>query len=182
MANRQPNLDLLVFSIKDLEQEGTRRLPEGYRDYFNGGAMDMITCVYFNSNLPRAKLTEDPRLRENAAAYDRYKIRPRVLRNVSNIDSSAEFLGKRVTFPCGFSPSAMHQLAHPDGELATSRAAASMNIPMALSSYSTTSLEEVKAEGLHNPYMMQLCVVRDRNITLQLLARAEGMLLDSAVV
>lgn len=68
----------------------------------------------------------------------------------------------------------MHRLAHPDGEIATSRAAAKMGIPMALSSYSTTSLEEVKAEGNSNPYMMQMCVVRDRSITIQLLERAES--------
>ena len=68
----------------------------------------------------------------------------------------------------------MHRLAHPDGEVATSRAAASTGIPMALSSYSTTSLEDVKAEGNDNPYMMQMCIVKDRNITLQLLQRAES--------
>lgn len=45
---------------------------------------------------------------------------------------------------------------------------------MALSSYSTTSLEEVKAQGADNPYMIQMCIVKDRNITLQLLHRAEG--------
>ncbi|CAL8579877.1 hypothetical protein XPA_005607 [Xanthoria parietina] len=67
----------------------------------------------------------------------------------------------------------MHKLAHPDGELATSRAASSMKVPMALSSYSTTSLEEVKAQGADNPYMIQMCIVKDRNITLQLLHRAE---------
>jgi (S)-2-hydroxy-acid oxidase len=49
-----------------------------------------------------------------------------------------------------------------------------MNIAMALSSYSTTSLEDVKAQGSSNPYMMQMCVVRDRRITLQLLDRAES--------
>jgi (S)-2-hydroxy-acid oxidase len=68
----------------------------------------------------------------------------------------------------------MHCLAHPDGEIATSRASANMNIAMALSSYSTTSLEDVKAQGNGNPYMMQMCVVRDRRITLQLLERAES--------
>ncbi|KAF2846163.1 FMN-dependent dehydrogenase [Plenodomus tracheiphilus IPT5] len=155
MANRPANLDPLVFSIKDLEREGTRCLPEKYRDYYNGGAMDMIT------------------LRENVSAYDRYKIRARVLRNVSDLDTSAEIFATKVTFPCGLSPSAMHCLAHPDGEIATSRAAARMNIPMALSSYSTMPLEDVKAEGNRNPYMMQMCVVRDRSITLQLLKRAE---------
>lgn len=67
----------------------------------------------------------------------------------------------------------MHKLAHPEGELATSRAAAAMKTAMALSSYSTTSLEDVKAQGADNPYMIQMCIVKDRNITLQLLRRAE---------
>ncbi|UPX12832.1 (S)-2-hydroxy-acid oxidase [Ascochyta rabiei] len=68
----------------------------------------------------------------------------------------------------------MHCLAHPDGELATSRTASKMGIPMALSSYATTSLEDVIAQGGENPYMMQMCIVKDRNITTQLLKRAES--------
>lgn len=68
----------------------------------------------------------------------------------------------------------MHKLAHPDGELATSRAASNFKIPMALSSYATTSLEDVKAQGADIPYMMQMCILKDRNITLQLLERAES--------
>ncbi|PSK54332.1 Cytochrome b2, mitochondrial [Elsinoe australis] len=112
-------------------------------------------------------------LRDNEHAFDRYKLRPRVLRNVSNIDTSMTIWGKKCTFPVGFSPSAMQCLAHPDGELATSRAAASIGVPMCLSSYSTTSLEDVKAQSNGNPYMIQMCVVKDRNITLQLLQRAE---------
>ena len=68
----------------------------------------------------------------------------------------------------------MHKLAHPDGEVATSRAAATMKVPMVLSSYATTSLEDVKAQSEDIPYMMQMCFVKDRNITLQLLQRAES--------
>ena len=45
IANRASNLDPLVFSIQDLEKEGTKRLSEEYRDFYNGGAMDMITFV-----------------------------------------------------------------------------------------------------------------------------------------
>ena len=67
----------------------------------------------------------------------------------------------------------MHRLAHPEGELATSRAAASQGICMGLSSYSTTSLEEVAAQGTGNPYFVQVCVLKDRRTTLQLLKRAE---------
>ncbi|KAI4246823.1 MAG: hypothetical protein LQ352_006309 [Teloschistes flavicans] len=67
----------------------------------------------------------------------------------------------------------MHKLAHPEGELATSRAAATIRTAMALSSYATTSLEDVKAQGANNPYLIQMCIIKDRNITLQLLERAE---------
>lgn len=81
-------------------------------------------------------------------------------------------LTDQISMPLGISPTAMQKLAHPDGEEATSRAAASMNIPMCLSSYSNTSLEEVILEGASNPYMMQICIVKDRNVTLQLVNRA----------
>lgn len=67
----------------------------------------------------------------------------------------------------------MHRLAHPDGELATSRAAARHGLAMGLSSYSTESLEDVIAQGGDNPYAMQLCVLRDRKVVEQLIRRAE---------
>lgn len=68
----------------------------------------------------------------------------------------------------------MHCLAHPDGEKATSRAATKMNIPMALSTYATTSIEEVKAVGGDIPYAFQLSIVKDRNMTLDWIKRAES--------
>lgn len=73
----------------------------------------------------------------------------------------------------------MHKLAHPDGEVATSQAAVSQGVAMALSSYSTCSLEDVAQEGKGrergNPYAIQMCVLKDRAITVQLLKRAQGM-------
>ena len=80
----------------------------------------------------------------------------------------------QTTMPLGISPAAMHGLAHPDGERATSRAAASQNVAMGLSSYATESLEDVRAAGGSNPYAMQLCVLRDRETSHQLIRRAEG--------
>lgn len=79
-----------------------------------------------------------------------------------------------MSLPFGFSPAASHKLAHPDGELATSRAAAKYGIFMGLSSYATYPLEDVIAQGLENPYAMQMCVLKDRSITIQLLERAES--------
>lgn len=84
-------------------------------------------------------------------------------------------LRKQVTLPLGFSPAASQKLAHSDGELGTSRAAAKYGILMGLSSYSNYALEDVAAQGAGNPYVMQMCVLRDRSITVQLLERAESM-------
>ncbi|KAL1848488.1 hypothetical protein Daus18300_013589 [Diaporthe australafricana] len=156
MANRSVSLDTKVFSINDLKREGSAKLPPVYRDFYNEGAMDMDT------------------LRENEEAYRRYKIRPRILVNVDHVDTSTEIFGVKVPFPLGFSPSAMHKLAHPEGEVATSKAAAAEGICMGLSSYSTVSLEDVAQQGLGNPYFMQVCVLKDRQTTLQLLQRAEA--------
>ncbi|TDZ26818.1 Oxidase FUB9 [Colletotrichum orbiculare MAFF 240422] len=156
MANRGATWDPKVHTIRDLMELGSKKLPKMYRDYYNEGAMDLVS------------------LRDNEEAYNRYKILPRILVNVDNIDLSTTIFGSKVSFPLGFSPAAMHKLAHPDGELATSRAAASMNICMALSSYATESLENVAAQGLGNPYVMQLCVLRDRETTVQMLRRAEA--------
>lgn len=114
------------------------------------------------------------RLQDNEDAYRRYKIRPRILVNVDKLDTSTQIFGQTVPVPFGLAPSAMHKLAHPDGEVATSRAAAKAGICMGLSSYSTTSLEEVAAQGRGNPYFHQMCVLKDRRTTLQLLQRAEG--------
>ncbi|KAB8069253.1 FMN-dependent dehydrogenase [Aspergillus leporis] len=99
-------------------------------------------------------------LRENESAFDRYKIRPRILINVDKMDTSIEIFGTKVSFPLGFSPAASQKLAHPDGELAASRAAAKYKVGMGLSSHSNYSLED-------------MCVLKDSSVTLQLLERAE---------
>ena len=68
----------------------------------------------------------------------------------------------------------MHRLAHPDGEVATSRAAAKNGIAMSLSAWSTSSMEDVIAEGKGNPYAFQVTLLKDRNIALKMLKRAES--------
>ncbi|KAM0716187.1 hypothetical protein Q7P37_008701 [Cladosporium fusiforme] len=75
MANRGKTYDAQVCSIKDLERLGSAKMLKVNREYYNEGAMDLHT------------------LHENESAYDRYKIRPRVLRGVSEIDTSTEIFG-----------------------------------------------------------------------------------------
>ncbi|KAL4802503.1 FMN-dependent dehydrogenase [Aspergillus unguis] len=158
MANRPASLDPNVHTIDDLKRLGSAQLPLMYREYYNEGSMDLLT------------------LAENETAFNRYKIRPRALVNVAEVDTRSEIFGTGVSFPLGLSPSAMHKLAHPDGEVATSQAAANAGVAMALSSYSTCSLEDVASQGAAagNPYAIQMCVLKDRSITIQLLRRAEA--------
>jgi (S)-2-hydroxy-acid oxidase len=70
----------------------------------------------------------------------------------------------------------MHKLAHPDGEVATSRAAAKNSIAIGLSAWSTSSMEDVIAEGKGNPYAFQVTLLKDRDIALKMLKRAESSL------
>ncbi|KIW88560.1 uncharacterized protein Z519_10606 [Cladophialophora bantiana CBS 173.52] len=155
MANRQPDLDPKVLTIADLLVEGQKNVTFASKEYFNGGAGEMIT------------------VRDNEDAYNRYKLRPRVLRDVDGVDMTTTIFGVQVAAPLGFAPSAAHKLAHPDGELATSRAAAKNNIPMCLSSYASVALEEVKAAGGSNPHAMQITFVRDLEATKEQISRAE---------
>ncbi|PMD56828.1 FMN-dependent dehydrogenase [Hyaloscypha bicolor E] len=155
MANRHAALDPRILTIRDLQESASKILPKMYSEYFNEGSMDMIT------------------LRDNEEAYNRYKLRPRILVNVSIIDMSTTIFGTKVSFPLGFAPAAMHKLAHPDGEVATSRAAANNGIAMGLSAWSTTPMEDVIAEGKGNPYGFQVTLLKDRNIALKMVKRAE---------
>jgi len=105
------------------------------------------------------------------------------LRNVAHIDTSTRVLGKDYPYPIAIAPSAMQQLAHPDGELGTSRAAASQGTTMTLSTFSTTSLEDVIKAGSEIPrssgiplpeYWLQLYCFQNRKTSESLLRRAEA--------
>lgn len=130
------------------------------RDYYNGGSQDGIT------------------LRANLDAYKRWYIRPRVLRDVSCIDTSAPSgfnAGGKVSFPCCVAPAAMQKMAHPDGEAAMARAAAVKGVAMGLSSFSTTSLEDVKmAAGDNAQCVLQMYLFENRDVSYGLIRRAEG--------
>ncbi|PLB40391.1 alpha-hydroxy acid oxidase [Aspergillus candidus] len=156
MANRGKTLDPQVFCIKDLERLGSDRMLKTYREYYNEGAMDLIT------------------LRANESAYNRYMIRPRVLRNLSSLDTSTTIVGCKVKFPFGFSPTAMQTLAHPVGEEGTSKACAGFNTMMGLSNYSTKGLEGVIAHGQGNPYVMQMSLLKNKDAMIRLIKRAEA--------
>lgn len=98
-------------------------------DYFASGAEDQWT------------------LKENRNAFSRILFQPRILVDVSNIDMTTTVLGFKISMPIMIAPSAMQKMAHTDGESAISRAALSAGTIMTLSSWSTSSVEEVASTG-----------------------------------
>jgi len=110
---------------------------------------------------------------QNASACQKYRIRPRVLRDISSIDTSISILGHKNSIPLGVAPTAMQCLSHGDGELATARASKNMDIVMDLSSFSTTSLEDVKGALGSHPGALQLYLSEDRPQSQELIQRAK---------
>jgi isopentenyl diphosphate isomerase/L-lactate dehydrogenase-like FMN-dependent dehydrogenase len=142
-----------LINLFDFEKAALERMPAGARDYYRGGAHDELT------------------LRDNRAAFERWQIHYRVLRDVEHRDLSTELFGHRVDWPVLVAPTACHQLAHPDGELATARAASAVGTAMVLSTLSNYAMEEVAREA-RSGLWFQLYVYRDRGITSELIARA----------
>lgn len=156
--NRAPTYDDRVYSIADLEREGNARMMPMAKDYVNGGSMDLQT------------------VNDNKAAFDRIRLRPRIMIDVTKVDPSVECLGRRVAFPLGIGPAAGHGLTHPEGELATARAAVQRGINMGLSTWSNTSVEDVARIGqaAGTFYVQQLSAVKDAETNLTIIRRAEA--------
>lgn len=142
-------------NIYEFEAAAREKLPQMTYDYYASGAYDEIT------------------LRENHAAYDRIKLNYRVLKDISQRDSSVTLLGERLNMPLMIAPTAFHRMAHPDGEIATVKAAGTAGTTMILSTLSTTSIEDVLAAA-QGPVWFQLYVYKDRGATVGLIRRAEA--------
>ena len=159
-------------NIDDLRTISKRRLPSGVFDYIDGAAEDERT------------------LKQNISSFENYHFKPRVLRDVSDVDSSTRILGNSVPLPLIFSPTGFTRIAHPDGELAVSRSATNMGIPFALSTLATRSIEEVgqatKAivgESSHKPRnWFQVYVWKDRALLKDLLLRAKDSEFEAIVI
>lgn len=112
-------------------------------------------------------------LRENLAAFQRIRLLPQVLRDVTHCDLSTTVLGQRVSLPVLLAPIACQCRFHPEGELACARAAAGAGTIYALSTGSTFSIEEV-ASATQGPLWFQLYAYADKAITQGLVKRAEA--------
>ena len=112
-------------------------------------------------------------MRANEAAFRRWRIVPRMLRDVSARDLTTTVLGTPAPAPVGLAPVGVQSIVHPDGELATARAAAAAGLPMAVSTMSTHPMEDIAAAG-DGPKWFQLYWPADRELAASFLSRAEA--------
>ena len=149
LVNEQPvNLD-------EYEAAARALLPAQAYDYYASGSDDEIT------------------LGRNRTGFGRYLLRPRALAAVAAPRLETSVLGTRVSAPVLLAPTAFHCLAHPEGELASVRAAGAAGTLMVASTLATRSLEAVAAAAT-GPVWFQLYVYRDRGLTESLVRRAEA--------
>jgi lactate 2-monooxygenase len=142
-------------SPEEWEARAAETLEPGPFDYIAGGAGSEAT------------------MRANLEAFERRRLRPRMLVGNRERDPSVEVLGTHSPAPFLLAPIGVLSIAHADGELAVARAAAATGVPMVLSSAASHSLEEVATELGETPGWFQLYWVNDREVVASLVRRAE---------
>ena len=145
---------LELHALADFEALARERMHPAAYDYVAGGSWDEIS------------------LADSETAWRRYRLRPRVLVDVSRIDPSTTLLGARAAFPAATAPMAVHGLAHPDGEVATARAAAAAGVPFTLSTMSSRSIEDVAEAAPDGTNWFQLYVQAQPEQSRRLVERA----------
>ena len=147
--------DLGCYNIADLRDRARRRLPHGIWEYAERGTED------------------ETGMARNRAAFDRVTFRPRVLRGVHAVDTSAEIFGSRAAFPLALAPTGAAGLLWYKGDLALARAAAAAGVPFTISSASTMDLEQIAVAG--GRLWFQLYLWEDRALSYAVVDKAHAI-------
>lgn len=143
-----------IISLAELEARARAIMDPAAFDYIAGGAWD------------------EQSLAEAEKAWRRRRLRPRVLVDVGQVDPATTLAGTPASAPFAIAPMAAHRLAHPDGELASARAAAAAGVPFTLSTMATTSIEDVAAAAPDAVRWFQLYAQADPRRSRSLVERA----------
>jgi isopentenyl diphosphate isomerase/L-lactate dehydrogenase-like FMN-dependent dehydrogenase len=152
LAGKHPELPT---NLDRLEQLAESRLPRAPFGYVAGGAGTEST------------------VHANRRAFERWRLLPRMLHDVGSRDLSCNVLGSRLAAPVVLAPVGVQSIVHPDGELASARAAAGVGLAMCVSTASSHPLEDVARELGTAPRWFQLYWPKERAVTRSLLRRAE---------
>ncbi|XP_033227821.1 hydroxyacid oxidase 1-like isoform X3 [Belonocnema kinseyi] len=141
--------------VKDFEKHALKVLTPNVSDFYKSGADDENT------------------LKWNKEVFRKLRILPRMLRDVTKVDITTTILGEKISMPLGIAPTSLHKMAHPDGEVATAKAAEAAGTIYTLSTGSTCSIEEVAKAAPNGIKWFQCYISNDRKLALHLVHRAE---------
>ena len=141
-------------SIADLRRRARRRTPRAVFDYVDGAADDEVS------------------LARSRRLFRDLEFRPRVLTDVSAVDTATDILGVEAAYPFGFAPTGFTRMMHHEGERAVARVARRIGIPYALATMGTTSPEDLAAVAPGADLWFQLYVWKDRDVSMALVERA----------
>jgi 4-hydroxymandelate oxidase len=144
---------LPLVDVWQFEALARKRLSKMAYDYIRTGGADEITA------------------RENRLAFERLRLKPRVLIDVSEIETRLSLFGTELEFPILLAPVSCQRLYHPEGELATARGASAARAVLVVSSLSTTPVEDI-ARSSNHPLWFQLYMQRDRGFARAMVERA----------
>ena len=149
---------------RELERDAYAMLPRSARGYIQGGAGLWET------------------MRANREAFDQWRIVPRMLRDVSERTLERTVLGTKMAAPVLMAPIGVQTVAHPEGELASARAAAQVGVPLIASTAAAHTIEEIASAAKELPCWYQLYWPRDRELARSFIARAEKAGYEAIVV
>jgi 4-hydroxymandelate oxidase len=144
-----------ILSLPELEERARLAMPPMAYEFVASGAADEHT------------------LRWNRAAFDRIRLRPRVLRDVLGVDTRVTLLGRGLTLPILLAPTAYHRVLHPEGEIATARGAAAAGVTWIVSMGTTVPIGEI-ARASGSPRWFQLYFQSDQGFTRDVVGQAEA--------
>ena len=152
-----------AFSIADLRLAAKRRLPRAVFDFIDGGAEDELT------------------LRDNRAAFSRLRLAPRVLVDISAVDTATTILGAASKLPIAIAPTGAVGFGWRGGDVAIARTAAAAGLPYCLSMNATASIERIAREAPGRLWF-QAYFVKQRDFTFRLIARARAAGYEALIV
>src|SRR6478736_4002147 len=151
-AGTPPSVPVSASALEDVAKKNMS--PQAYA-YIAGGAGNEST------------------LRDNRAAFEKYKIVPRMLRDVSARDISIELFGQKLLSPLLLAPIGVLEMAHSEADLAVGKAAASLGIPYIFSNQASKPMEEVAASMGNSPHWFQLYWSKSNELVKSFVQRAE---------
>ncbi|XP_059120900.1 2-Hydroxyacid oxidase 2-like isoform X2 [Peromyscus eremicus] len=150
--------------VADFEAHAQELLSKSSWDFIEGEADEGITH------------------KENITAFKRIRLRPRYLRDVSEVDTRTTIQGQEISAPVCISPTALHSMVWPDGERSTARAAHEANVCYITSTYASCTLEDIVAAAPRGFRWFQLYVQSDWELNRQLIRRVEALGFKALVI